>query len=65
MLKMMKSAPVSAALRVRGTVYFHLLFAARSRPILVQDDPETVVQHSLVEVEADLARIARPGRGRR
>jgi hypothetical protein len=36
-----------------------------SRPILVQDDPETVVQHSLVEVEADLARIARPGRGRR
>jgi hypothetical protein len=36
-----------------------------SRPILVQDDPETVVQYPFLEVEADLARIARPGRGRR
>jgi hypothetical protein len=29
-----------------------------SRPILVQDDPETVVQVPFLEVEADIARIA-------
>jgi hypothetical protein len=29
-----------------------------SRPILVQHDPETVVQYPFLEVEADLARLA-------
>jgi hypothetical protein len=36
-----------------------------SGPILVQDDPQTVVQLPFLEVEADFARIGRTGRGRR